>query len=192
MNRNPLFESMNLRLTAVDPEEDARVESDWTCNLDDTRGLMISPLRPLGVLERSKIHQNEPKQAGDNGNQFYFAIRLKESDCLVGFFRFPHIFWLHSSAWLNLMIVNPLILARYGREALEIALVYGFGELNLYRVETTLADNQQDLIALFEQAGFLLEIRRRQAFFWGGRYHDALHYGLLQDEWKNRIVQGAA
>jgi RimJ/RimL family protein N-acetyltransferase len=192
MIHNPLFESVNLRLAAIDPDEDAKVESAWTYDLDYTRALINGSLRPLGAMELRKFHEDEQKRSSDRGSQFYFAIRLKDGDHLAGFIRFPQIFWSHSSAWLNLMIADPSILASYGREALEIALVYGFGELNLYRVETTLADDQQELIDLFEQAGFLLEIRRRQAFYRSGRYHDAFHYGLLQDEWKARIVQGVA
>jgi RimJ/RimL family protein N-acetyltransferase len=190
MLKKPLFESQNLRLAAVDPEEDAKAEAAWTYDLDYARGLLDSPVRPLGALELRKIHEDEQKRTVDRGSQFYFAIRLKDGNQLAGFIRFPHIFWSHSTAWLRLAIADPSILARFGREALEMALVYGFRELNLYRVETILAEYQKDWISLFEQAGFLMEIRRRQVFYRTGRYYDGLHFGLLQEEWKAKSLVG--
>jgi RimJ/RimL family protein N-acetyltransferase len=188
MIHTQLFESPNLRLTSVDPEQDSKVETGWTYDLDYAQGLLETPVRPLGALELKKHHEEEQKRADDRGNQFYFAIRLKEDNQLAGFLRFPFIFWVHSSAWLRLGIADPAILARFGREALEMALRYSFSELNLYRVETALPDYQHDMIGLLEDAGFLMEVRRRQVFFRNGRYYDALHFGLLQSEWKANLA----
>jgi RimJ/RimL family protein N-acetyltransferase len=191
MLRTQLFEGPNLRLTAVDPEQDAKIETAWTYDLDYTQQLMGAPARPLGAMELRKQHEDEQKHADEGKNQYYFAIRLKEGDKLVGFIRFPIIFWMHSAALLRLAIADPGILTKYGREALELALVYGFRELNLYRIETLLADYQKEMVSLFEAAGFLMEVRRRQAFYRNGQYYDALHYGLLQEEWKNQAAEEA-
>jgi RimJ/RimL family protein N-acetyltransferase len=192
MLRTQLFEGPNLRLSAVDPEQDAKIETAWTYDLDYTQQMMSAPARPLGAMELKKQHEDDQKHADEGNNQFYFAIRLKEADQLVGFVRFPIVFWTHSAAWLRLAIADPGILARFGREALEMALVYGFRVLNLYRVETTLAAYQNEMISLFEAAGFLLEVRRRQVFYRNGQYYDALHFGLLQEEWKNQADGEAA
>lgn len=186
-----LFESPNLRLKYINPEEDSKIEAAWTYDLDYAQDLMEMPARPLGHVEIKKIHEENEKHAEERGNQYYFAIRLKENDALVGFIRFPFIHWMHSSAWMRLAIADPSILKRFGREALELALYYGFSELNLYRIETVLADYQSDLIALIESAGFLMEVRRRQAMYRNGSYHDALHFGLLQTEWKAQEVEEA-
>ena len=192
MIRTPLFESQNLWLTAIDPAEDARIESGWTYDLNYAQHLLETPARPLGALELKKKHEETQKKVDEQGNQYGFAIRLKEDDQLAGFVRFPFIFWVHSSAWLRLGIADPGILERFGREALDLALYYGFRELNLYRIETVLPANQADFIALFEQAGFLLEVRRRQAFYRDGRYYDALHFGMLQVEWQAAAEEVAA
>ena len=92
---------------------------------------------------------------------------------------------------MRLAVADPSILERFGREALDLALYYGFRELNLYRIETVLADYQKELIELVENAGFLMEVRRRQALYRSGQYHDALHFGLLQSEWKFQAVEEA-
>jgi RimJ/RimL family protein N-acetyltransferase len=191
MIHTQLFEGPNLRLTAVDPEQDAKIESGWTYDLDYAQDLEGAPTRPLGALELKKTHEEEQKHADERGNQYYFAIRLKEGNQLAGFVRFPFVFWVHSAAWLRIAIADPAILVRYGREALDMALTYGFRELNLYRVETALPAYQQDMINLLESAGFLMEVRRRQVFYRNGRYYDALHFGLLQNEWNAKTVEEA-
>ena len=156
MMQTSLFESPNLRLTATDPEEDSKIEALWTYDLDYTRDILHTPARPLGALELKKFREDEQKKADERGRQFTFAIHLKEGDALAGFVRFPFVFWVHSSAWLRLAIADASILKKFGREALDMALVYGFRELNLYRIETAFAANQQDWIELFESAGFLM------------------------------------
>ena len=186
MLRTPLFESANLRLTAVDPEQDAKIEAAWTYDLDYSQELIEMPARPLGPVELKKLHEDGLKRVDERGNQYYFAIHLKDGNQLAGFVRFPFIFWMHSTAMLRLGIADPSILARFGREALDMALVYGFRELNLYRVETVLPAYRVEMIKLLESAGFLMEVRRRQVFYRNGQYHDALHYGLLHEEWENQ------
>jgi len=184
MISSQLFESPSLRLTYIDPEADAKVEAGWTYDLDYAQGLTEMPVRPLGALAVQKLHEEEQKHVEERGNQYYFAIRLKEGDRLAGFVRFPQVFWVHSSAWLRLSIADPAILARFGAEALGMALRYGFREMNLYRIETVVPEYQQDMIGLLEDAGYLMEVRRRQVFYRNGRYYDALHFGLLQTEWQ--------
>jgi RimJ/RimL family protein N-acetyltransferase len=188
MISTPLFESANLRLTYIDPEQDSKVEAEWTYDLDYAQSLSEMPVRPLGALAVQRLHEENAKQQAERGNRYFFAIRLKDGDRLAGFVRFPMIIWLHSSAWLRLGIADPAILARYGAEALGMALYYSFRELNLYRVETVVAEYQKEMIALLESAGYLLEVRRRQVFYRGGRYYDALHFGLLQSEWKATVA----
>ena len=191
MMQKQLFESPNLRLTSINPEEDGKAEAAWTYDLDYAQDMMEMPARPLGPVEIKKFHEENQKHAEERGNQYYFAIRLKEGDQLAGFIRFPFVHWMHSSAWLRLAIADPSILQRFGREALDLALYYGFRELNLYRIETVMAEHQKDLIELIESAGFLMEVRRRQAFYRNGQYHDALHFGLLQTEWNHQEVEEA-
>ena len=191
MMHKQLFDSPNLRLTFINPEEDSKIETAWTYDLDYAQDMIEMPARPLGAVEIKKIHEEHQKHSDERGNQYYFAIRLKEGDQLAGFLSFPFVHWMHASAWLRLAIADPSILHRFGREALDLALYYGFRELNLYRIETVLADHQKDQIELVENAGFLMEVRRRQALYRNGQFHDALHFGLLKTEWKSETVEEA-
>jgi RimJ/RimL family protein N-acetyltransferase len=71
----------------------------------------------------------------------------------------------------------------YGSQALNLILRYAFEELNLYRLTALVPEYNSDAMRFFEKAGFLVEVRRRQALNRDGRRWDLLHLGLLQDEW---------
>lgn len=186
MIETPLFTGPNICLTAIDPEKDAAVEAGWTYDLDYVQWVTEKPARPLGALALKKHHEEQQKKAEDNGNQIYWAVRRSEDNELVGFVRIPVIFWSHANAIVYLSFGTAETLTQYGREALELALTYGFTELNLYRMETALPSYRTDAAGIFEQAGFVLEVRRRNAFYRAGQYWDALHYGILRREWQAR------
>ena len=50
-----LFDSLNLRLIYINPEEDSKIEAAWTYDLDYAQDLMEMPARPLGPVEIKKI-----------------------------------------------------------------------------------------------------------------------------------------
>ncbi len=186
-----LFEGPMLRLSAIDPEKDGAVEAAWTYDLDYTRSAGFGPTRPLGAIELKKHYENLAKKAPD-GNQFFYAVRVKEDDRLIGIVRIPSIFWTHAAAIFTISFADSQLLHRYGAEVLELTLCYAFRELNLYRLETILPSCNQEAIDLVEQAGFLMEVRRRQAWYSAGRAWDLLHFGILQAEWKSRIEEALA
>ncbi len=186
-----LFEGPMLRLSAIDPEKDGVVEAAWTYNLDYTRNAGFGPTRPLGAIELKKHYENLARKVGE-GNQFFFAVRVKEDDRLIGFIRIPSIFWTHAAAIFTLSFADSQLLIRYGAEVLELTLCYAFRELNLYRLETVLPSCNQEAIDLVEKAGFLMEVRRRHAWYSAGRAWDLLHFGILQAEWKSRKEEALA
>jgi RimJ/RimL family protein N-acetyltransferase len=186
-----LFESTTLRLAAIDPERDGAIEAAWTHDLDYARDLRLGPARPLGAVELKKNYEGLAAKV-EAGNQFHFAIHLKEEDVLVGFVRFHSIFWIHGTAIFTLAFADDELLREYGPEALDLVFCYGFRELNLYRLETILPSYRQAAIDLFEAAGFLMEARRRQAAYRDGRLWDVLNFGILQAEWKSREAEALA
>jgi [ribosomal protein S5]-alanine N-acetyltransferase len=71
----------------------------------------------------------------------------------------------------------------YMSEALKAILDYGFGEMELHRVEATpFADNLASC-ALLEKMGFTYEGRLRERHAFGGKFLDQLYYGLLAKDW---------
>lgn len=180
----PLFIGPGISLHAIDPEKDAAVEAGWTYDLDYVQWIIDKPARPLGALALKKRHEEWQKKSEDTFSQFYFAVRRNSDDTLIGFVRLPVVFWSHANAIMYLAFGSAEDQAQFGSEVLQMVLRYGFTEMNLYRMETMIPAYRQDSQALFEQAGFLLEVRRRRVFYRAGEYWDALHYGLLRHEWQ--------
>jgi hypothetical protein len=52
-----LFEGKTIRFTAVDPEQDYKIESQWTYNLDFARRYREAPVRPLAPHELKKYYE---------------------------------------------------------------------------------------------------------------------------------------
>jgi RimJ/RimL family protein N-acetyltransferase len=65
-----------------------------------------------------------------------------------------------------------------------LLLRFGFGELNLFRLSAGIQEYNQAALRLFQSAGFVEEVRRRQALFRFGRRWDHLFFGLLNEEWQ--------
>jgi [ribosomal protein S5]-alanine N-acetyltransferase len=71
----------------------------------------------------------------------------------------------------------------YMREALTEALSWGFGAMDLNRIEAQVhPDNLKSLRSL-QQLHFVQEGRLREGGFWGGQHHDLLQFSLLKSDW---------
>lgn len=190
MKHKPLFESEHLRLTPIDLDKDSQVISSWTYDLDTAAKLREDrPARPLAGIEIKKIAERWMKDSEDTNRQFLFAIRLREmqnteTDNVIGVLRIMQIEWVHSAAYLDLIISDQDQWQSFAQEALEMALRYAFDELGLFRITAVIAEHNQPANALFEQANFTLEVRQRQTVYWNRRAWDKLYYGLLRAEWK--------
>lgn len=184
MINSPLFVTSNIRLTAIDPEKDAPVESRWTHDPDYARLLDPEvPARPTHVKGLKERYEKCLKRSEETHNEYYFAVRRREDEETVGFLRIPFIAWSHDTALLKLSFGDASALQRYGQETLTLALVYMFGELNLFRVIAAFPEYAEDYIDLFRQSGFVLEIRQREYIFGRGHTWDNLRFALLRDEW---------
>jgi len=181
----PLFYGESVCLAPIDPERDAEIESRWTHDAEYLRMLSLNPARPLSPAQVKKKYEALEKSLEEEKNQFYFAVRLSADDRLVGFARIYWIWWQHRSAMVNLGIGNPGDRGQgYGTQALRLLLGYAFDELNLYRLTAVVPEYNLTALRLFEKAGFVQEVRRREAANRDGRRWDVLHYGLLESEWK--------
>jgi len=181
----PLFDGELVCLAPIDPERDAEIESKWTHDAEYLRSLSLDPARPLSPAQVKKKYEALEKDVEEAKNQFYFAVRLRSDDRLVGFTRIYWIWWTHRSGLVSLGIGDPGDRKQgYGTEALGMLLGYAFDELNLYRLTAVVAEYNQAALRFFENAGFVQEVRRREAVNRDGRRWDLFHLGLLESEWK--------
>jgi RimJ/RimL family protein N-acetyltransferase len=186
---NPLFEGKLICLAPLDPEKDAEIESRWTHDAEYLRLFNAEVARPLSPEEVKREYEKIQKSMEEDKNQFYFTIRSRPDERMLGFARIYGILWPTGTAVLQLGIGDPQDRCQgFGREALRLLLRYAFGEINLFRLTAPVPEYNTTAQSFFEKAGFTLEVRRRQALYRYNRRWDMLHLGLLRDEWQ--INQG--
>lgn len=71
------------------------------------------------------------------------------------------------------------------REALEVALDWGFRAMQLNRIEAQVHEQNLRSLSLLAKLGFVQEGRLREVAYWGGRHHDLLQLSLLASERRN-------
>lgn len=79
----------------------------------------------------------------------------------------------------------------YGSEALLLALHYGFGMLQLHRVELEVLAYNTRALHVYENLGFRKEGVRREALYFHHRYHDVLTMSMLSREFRERYLDSS-
>ena len=182
----PLFEGRLIRLTPIDIERDAPVESGWTHDPEYLRLLSAAPVRPLSPAQVKKQYQDIEK---NTSSCFHFALRPKDDERLIGFVQLDHVQWTHGVADVLIGIGRPDDRRHgYGSDALRLVLHYAFRELNLRRLNAHVADYNEDAVRFFQRAGFQVEVRRRQAVNRDVRRWDSLILGLLGKDWERMAL----
>jgi RimJ/RimL family protein N-acetyltransferase len=72
----------------------------------------------------------------------------------------------------------------YGTEAARLLINYGFNQLNLNRIGSSVFAPNRRSLEMHRKLGFVKEGRQKQAFFKNGRFLDQVLFGLLKREWK--------
>ncbi|MET3106882.1 ribosomal-protein-alanine N-acetyltransferase [Oxalobacteraceae bacterium GrIS 2.11] len=70
----------------------------------------------------------------------------------------------------------------YMQEALRSAIIWGFANMNLNRIEAQIHPNNRPSILLIEKLGFVREGIMRKAGYWDEQYHDLCLYSLLKSD----------
>jgi len=72
----------------------------------------------------------------------------------------------------------------YGTEGIELVLGFAFDGLGLHRVELDVLSINARAKSLYENLGFVVEGRRRDAYRDGDGYCDAIMMAMLEDEYR--------
>lgn len=185
-----LFQSENLVLEAYDLEKDPASEAAFTylINYVNIIDYELIP-HPLTAFEIKTKREEQLKKGSDTDNFFLFAIRRKIDSQFLGVLNFPSVFWFNRYAMFNLAIGEPELRKAYFDEALSIALRYGLEELGLYSVHTTICDDEPEVMAALQNAGFDVAVRQRENIFRDGKLRDRIFMEIHQEEWKKRITE---
>ncbi len=188
-----LMEAKDIRFGPIDHEGHPAIESKWTHDADFMRLMDFNPARPLSPAMVKKQYESIEKKMDEDKNLFYFTIRAREDDRLIGKAMVEWINWTNSNGWLWLGIGEADCRGKgFGKQALGLLLQYAFAELNLFRVSAALAEYNEPALNLFRKFGFVEETRRREALHRDNRRWDLMGYGLLRSEWESRLAEGGA
>jgi RimJ/RimL family protein N-acetyltransferase len=187
-----LFEGEHVCLGPIDHEVDPEIESRWTHDASYLRMISLDRALPAAPAQIKKRYEAIEKDQDEKNNLFHFSLRMRSDDRLIGFARLYWIEWSNSTGFISLGIGDPSDrLKGYGSEALGLLLRYAFDELNLYRLSAVVPEYNNPALHVFCKAGFVEEVRRRQAVNRDGRRWDLIHLGILQDEWRVRLPESA-
>ncbi len=180
-----LYDGKHICLAPIDHESDAAIEARWTHDAEYLRLLGPEPAMPQSAFQIKKRYEKIEKEQDEKRDLFYFTIRMRADDRLIGFARLYWLIWNNGCGSVELGIGDPNDRQHgYGTEALRLLLRYAFEELNLYRLGAQVPEYNLAALRLFSKAGFVEEVRRRKALERDGRRWDLLMLGLLQDEWQ--------
>jgi RimJ/RimL family protein N-acetyltransferase len=185
-----LFEGQDIRFGPIDHEKDPEIEAKWTHDSDFMRMMDVGPARPLSAAMVKKQYEKLEKQMEENKNLYYFAIRAREDDRLIGRAIVQWIEWANGHGFIRLGIGAAEDRGKgYGSQALKMLLRFAFAELNLFRLSAIVPEYNPAAIGLLKKHGFMEEVRRRQSVERDGRRWDLLVFGLLSDEWRTQAKE---
>jgi len=182
-----LFDAQDIRFGPIDHEAHPEIESRWTHDAEFMRLMELKPVRPLSPALVKKQYEAIEKQMEEDKNQFYFTIRTRSDDRLIGKAVVEWVDWTNGNGFVRLGIGAAEDRRKgYGSQALRMLLRYAFGELNLYRVTAVVPAYNEGALRLFHKFGFVEEIRRRKALNRDGEFWDLVGFGLLNTEWREQ------
>jgi RimJ/RimL family protein N-acetyltransferase len=179
-----LFEAEDIRFGPIDHEKHPEIESRWTHDGEFMRLMELKPIRPLSPAMVKKQYEDIEKEMDESRNLFYFTIRARADDRLIGKAVIEWIDWPHGNGYVRLGLGDPKDRRRgLGSQALSMLLRFAFTEANLYRLTAVVPAYNEGAMRLFQKFGFLEEVRRRKAMHRDDEFWDLIGYGLLASEW---------
>jgi len=179
-----LFEAQDVCLGPIDHKTHPDIESRWTYDAEFMRLMELDPVCSLSPAMVKKQYEAIEKEMEEQKDLFYFTIRAREDDRLIGKALIEFVDWTNGSGYICLGIGEADFRRKgYGSQALSLLLRYAFSELNLFRVTAVVPAYNEAAMHLFQKFGFMEEIRRRKVIRQDGKFWDVIAYGLLNAEW---------
>ncbi|MBK1813769.1 GNAT family N-acetyltransferase [Clostridium sp. YIM B02505] len=118
-----------------------------------------------------------------------FIIFSKITKKVVGEVVLNDIYRNNRSSNIRIVIFNKQDFNKgYGTEALVLALQYGFGMLNLHRIELEALSFNERAIKVYEKVGFDKEGVKREGWYFNHRYHDLVIMSILEDGYRSKYI----
>lgn len=176
-----MFKGQKIYLDAVN-KEDLPSLMYWR-NLPEYRK-HFREYRELNMDMQLRWYEN--KVVNDNTTEM-FAIRLNETDELIGCCGLCYINWVHRNADLSLYIgweKSYIDKEGYAEEACKLLFDYGFKELGMQKIWTEIYCFDEKKLELYKKLGFSIDGELRNQYFYEGKWWNSYMLSLLTEEWK--------
>ncbi|ULO07348.1 GNAT family N-acetyltransferase [Paenibacillus sp. 19GGS1-52] len=137
---------------------------------------------------KEQIARYIERKTGDDSSVL-LLIALEENDTVIGDIAIQDMDRNNRTANLRIAIDKVEHQSKgYGQEALLLLLNYGFGILNLHRIELEVYAYNNRAVHVYEKVGFVREGVRRQTLYYNHEYHDVIMMSMLENEYRARYL----
>jgi RimJ/RimL family protein N-acetyltransferase len=179
---NPFLPGKNIYLRPVEITDAALIQK-WHNDPE------LRKLGSGGELSTTKEKEEEDiKNTHSSKDQAYFMIVKKSDNKSIGFIRLNCLTGSSRNVWLRMIIGDKNSWGgNYASSALHAVLEWLFYELTIHRVSLETYSTNKRALRFFEKMGFKREGISREAHFADGRYYDIICFGLLKNEYHQKI-----
>ena len=176
--RFPTLETERLTLRESRPSDVAAIFAVLSQE-EVTRYYNISPLTSV---EQAEALVQRRAEAFARQERIRWAIASREDDSVIGSCGYVHWDQGDARAEIGYELAPEWQGKGLMREALSTMLTFGFGPMQLNRVEALVVPENAPSQRLLERLGFQPEGLLREHGFWKGRFHDLHLFSLLKRE----------
>lgn len=150
----------------------------------------VSESRKLRGIQRPASRAEVESAIHSQGDTAWtgFIICLQENNEAIGDLALHGMNnTINRNATMRVVIHNEAYLGGgYGTEAIQLLLDFGFGNLNLHRIELDVFTHNERAIRSYEKLGFQKEGIKRENWFLNHRYHDSVIMSMLEHEYRKK------
>lgn len=136
-------------------------------------------------FSRDAVASYIERQTGDPSRTGFVVVR-QDDNKLVGEVVLNEIDKRNRRSNFRIFIDGQHTGRGYGSEATRLALDYGFGMLNLHRIELDVYTMNHRAIHVYEKMGFQQEGVKRQDWYYDHQYYDSIVMSMLEHEYRAR------
>lgn len=130
--------------------------------------------------------QNKWFENLDNNKEL--VLMAKTGRDKVGVYILSNIDWISRSYDASYSVFENFRKKGYGFKIWQAGTDFGFKMLNMHRITAeVLSTNEASNKIIYDRAGFTQEGIKEKAIFKQGKYIDSIVYGMLVDNWRNRL-----
>jgi RimJ/RimL family protein N-acetyltransferase len=133
-----------------------------------------------------ELGNNPSTRVGNNLNKINFVIEAlaPNTNQLIGSIGLHAINQKDQTAEFGIAIGEKDYWSRgFGTEAAQLIIDYGFQQLNLHRISSSVFAFNERSLKLHAKVGFKEEGRLRKEVFKNGQFEDRVLFGILREEW---------